>query len=685
MKKPPFCGLTVASIFLVVLVAFTLRTMGLTERCLWSDEAVAISYNGGPLLDDLARMVAVDIHPPLPYLVQRFFLGLIDDAPLALRMHSLLFGTAACLAAFLIGLRLFGLSGALFAGLFLALQPAAILQAQTARMYAMGGFAMLLALAAWRRLEEGRPRATLLLAAALALGLHTDYPLALGQFALLLPALLRSPAAHRRRILIACTLAALTLAPLLAMNLASTIGDRPATDKYLTMEVPRAPLSALTDAYREFTVATDLPPLALLLFALLLPLPVALARDRGEARAATAVWCAAVLPPALLFLASEASVAAGGTPLFVPRAVFFVTGPLALWFGFLASRLSGARVRTLALAGLVAALLYQNQIANFHFLDQGWREVSRLLDRYAHAAPRYYAAPWFLEDELRFYRSERVRPIALDPADVGIRNYLDMFRRHAVPRGSVEAWLEREVARDTAVVFILKDLECALGDGVALDHDRAALDWFRENRHLQAHHVVAFPNGRSRRDLFVFGRDPVGPPRERSVTLTIDPSRMPLAGRFVVNPVAEIVADGKPAYRFRAEDFEHGPGGAAAAYAFLEIDSFALATGAVALSPADPLPTVPLLSSLLVRADRAGRALFGTDLLLLGELPPVSGLAPRKVMPIHFVADPSADPLLRLAVFLLASAALLAALSDLALGLVRRAMPCRRIAGGVAP
>lgn len=666
VKAPRFSGLEVASLFFLMILAVSIRLMGIEERCLWSDEVVQLGYNSGGFLEDLRRIVAVDIHPPLYYLLQRFIVDLFDSVPLGLRALSLASSVATVALVFLLGRRMFGFRAGLAAGLFLALQPSAILQAQTARMYALGGFAMLLAVLALRRLEEGRPRAVPALGAALAFGLYVDWPLALGQFALLLPALLARERTAKRGILAACLLAALAVSPLVAANAFARIGEHAATEKFLTMELARAPWTAVPETFLAFTVETDLPPLRPLVLALLLPLFLLLARDGAESRAASAIWCAATLPPLLLYLASELFVASGATPLYVSRGVFFATGPLALWIGFLVSRIGGGKSYLFLLCALAVTLSFQNQATNFHYLDRGWREDAKFLDRHAKSAPRFYPAPWFLDDELRFYRSDLVRPIGLSPESVGIRTYLDMFRRHAVPRGSVEAWLAREISHDTNIVFLAKDLECALGDGAMLDHDRAALDWLKANRHIHARHVSHLPNGRGRHDLYLFGRDPVDLPRERSVAVSVDVSRLPLVGRLVANPVATLFADGNLAYRFKTEDFEHGPDGVLSAYAFVPVESFQWMTGAVALDRAAPLPTLPALSAALAYADRAARGFLGADLLDLCELPWTSGEDPRKVLPVLVVPDPSADPLLRLLVFLLGSAALLFALASLA-------------------
>ena len=78
----------------VVLLALALRLLRLGFQPLWWDEGWSV-YFAKTTLGSMARLTAVDIHPPLYYALLHFWIALFGASPLALRLLSVLAGTAA--------------------------------------------------------------------------------------------------------------------------------------------------------------------------------------------------------------------------------------------------------------------------------------------------------------------------------------------------------------------------------------------------------------------------------------------------------------------------------------------------------------------------------------------------------------------------------------------------------------
>jgi len=160
----------------VVLLALALRLLRLGFQPLWWDEGWSV-YFAKTTLGSMARLTAVDIHPPLYYALLHFWIALFGASPLALRLLSVLAGTAAVPLLYLAGRRLAGDKAGLLAALLLALSPFAVYYSQEVRMY---GLATLLGLAAFAfalRMEDSAwslvPWLGYVLAGAVAL--HTQY------------------------------------------------------------------------------------------------------------------------------------------------------------------------------------------------------------------------------------------------------------------------------------------------------------------------------------------------------------------------------------------------------------------------------------------------------------------------------------------------------------------------------
>src|SRR5438045_2044407 len=85
----------------VVLAGLLLRLWNVGERSLWFDEAFAWRLTQFPFVEMLQR-VSRDNSPPLYNVVLHGWVALCGDSVVALRLPSVLFGTLAVVAVFLL-------------------------------------------------------------------------------------------------------------------------------------------------------------------------------------------------------------------------------------------------------------------------------------------------------------------------------------------------------------------------------------------------------------------------------------------------------------------------------------------------------------------------------------------------------------------------------------------------------
>ena len=131
-------------VWALVLLALGLRCVGLTFQPLWWDEGWSL-YFARTDLRSLLELTAVDIHPPLYYLMLHLWLGVWGSGVVAVRLLSVLIGVLTVPVVYATGRRLMGERGGLLAAFFLAIAPFHIYYSQEVRMY---GLITLLGLAA---------------------------------------------------------------------------------------------------------------------------------------------------------------------------------------------------------------------------------------------------------------------------------------------------------------------------------------------------------------------------------------------------------------------------------------------------------------------------------------------------------------------------------------------------------
>ncbi|MGI5819806.1 MAG: glycosyltransferase family 39 protein [Armatimonadota bacterium] len=206
------------------LLAAGLRTYSLADDNLWRDEGASLLLSGGATPQEVIRQTAVrDPHPPGYYLALHFWRRAFGSSDAALRAMSVLLGTLAVPAIFLLGRILFGTRVALGAAALMAVMPTSLRFSQEARSYAMLSLLMILAWYFAVRITRGRDRpATLGFALTAVLLPYTHYwggPILLA--VVVIPVMLLWGDRERRRhlwqLLPGVTLTALMLLPWLGI------------------------------------------------------------------------------------------------------------------------------------------------------------------------------------------------------------------------------------------------------------------------------------------------------------------------------------------------------------------------------------------------------------------------------------------------------------------------------------
>jgi 4-amino-4-deoxy-L-arabinose transferase-like glycosyltransferase len=139
-------------LIIIALVGLALRLYKLTAISLWHDEAFSallIRYSWG----EMFHRIALDVHPPLYYILLRFWYYIFGDSLLSLRGFSVACGVAAIILGYCLVQRYFAnRAAAIVSALFLATNFFLIQSVGSeARMYTLG---VLLALAAAGSLME---------------------------------------------------------------------------------------------------------------------------------------------------------------------------------------------------------------------------------------------------------------------------------------------------------------------------------------------------------------------------------------------------------------------------------------------------------------------------------------------------------------------------------------------------
>ena len=171
---------------LLTAVALALRL--LVTRSIWIDEAISIRQARLPFGELLENLRTFDVHPPLHHIVLWVSTRWIGDSEFAVRLPSMLVGTALVPLMYLAGARLWDRRTGAVAAVLITFAPLAVWYSQEARMYSLFlGLATLALLAQAIVLRQSRRRAWTTYTAATVGLLWTQYfgilPVAVQQIA----------------------------------------------------------------------------------------------------------------------------------------------------------------------------------------------------------------------------------------------------------------------------------------------------------------------------------------------------------------------------------------------------------------------------------------------------------------------------------------------------------------------
>ena len=158
----------------LLLLALGLRLTRILSQPLWWDEGWSL-YFAGSDPGAILRLTAVDIHPPLYYLLLHAWIRPLSSSVLSVRLLSVLIGTATVPLLYVTASRLLDRRAALLAASLLAISPFHIYYSQEVRMYGLVTFVGLLAWYCALRWEAQGSRWALGYALSMAAALYSDY------------------------------------------------------------------------------------------------------------------------------------------------------------------------------------------------------------------------------------------------------------------------------------------------------------------------------------------------------------------------------------------------------------------------------------------------------------------------------------------------------------------------------
>jgi hypothetical protein len=120
-------------------VGLILRLISLNQS-LWLDEATTALVAKMSLHDIFSKFLPGDFHPPLYYLIMKYWTVIFGYSEISLRVPSIIFGLGTIYFTYFIGRRLFNKKIGLIAATFLATSGLSIYYSQEARMYALAAF-----------------------------------------------------------------------------------------------------------------------------------------------------------------------------------------------------------------------------------------------------------------------------------------------------------------------------------------------------------------------------------------------------------------------------------------------------------------------------------------------------------------------------------------------------------------
>ncbi|GAB4513998.1 MAG: hypothetical protein OHK0046_15460 [Anaerolineae bacterium] len=125
-----------ASLVLVLLLAFVVLTNGLLNEGLWADEGWTIAATDEPHpVAVVSDWVVIDVHPPLFFMALNVWRQFTGDTLFEMRYFSVLLSLLAVAVSYRLGAALFGVRAGIFAALFYALHDLVRALTQEVRHY----------------------------------------------------------------------------------------------------------------------------------------------------------------------------------------------------------------------------------------------------------------------------------------------------------------------------------------------------------------------------------------------------------------------------------------------------------------------------------------------------------------------------------------------------------------------
>ncbi|MHB0875308.1 MAG: glycosyltransferase family 39 protein, partial [Anaerolineae bacterium] len=444
---------------------------GLGFQPLWWDEGWSLyfaSLSPGQML----AATAVDIHPPLYYLLLRAWVLVFGFSPTSARSLSLVCGLVLVAGVYALGLRLGGRRLALAASLLAAISPLQAFYSQEARMYALlAGLSVLswVALLSLGDARHGR-RWAIVYVAVTAAALYTEYYAALlwaGQVVYVaieawrpMPRepWWRDSVRLRRLPLLAAPL--LLYLPWLAYalpRLVAYVGSKQAIESYVALD----PLTYLWSYLSTFATGHQLPgqPTTLWLAGVLAGAALALLGAAWGNRLQRRLALCLLLVP--LVGGYVVNVLFPFTPPYFERVLLFAATPLYLLSAGALVRLLG-HGRALSAAAVAVALLSAVGLpylwTTTRYTDRDYRPVFAEIRRYGTAADAVLCVhPWQYGYALA-YLPPRLRNLVLAPVEAwsdaatrreDLTTFLARYSRLWVPaHQSLGRILESDIAAD---------------------------------------------------------------------------------------------------------------------------------------------------------------------------------------------------------------------------------------------
>ena len=124
---------------LILLAAFIIRLISINQS-LWLDEATSALVARMSLTNIFTKFLPNDFHPPLYYLVLKYWVSIFGSSEVALRFPSIIFGVGTIYIVYLITKKYFSKNTGLVAAALLSTSGLAIYYSQEARMYTLAAF-----------------------------------------------------------------------------------------------------------------------------------------------------------------------------------------------------------------------------------------------------------------------------------------------------------------------------------------------------------------------------------------------------------------------------------------------------------------------------------------------------------------------------------------------------------------